>query len=418
MVEYFGMKNDKKNKQLSVSSRIFIGVLLFIAVFGSGYALGDLRSDKSEVPQGEGYVLNQKDKVPDFVGEDVEFDMFWEVWGLVRELYVDQPVSEKDLFYGAMEGLLASLDDPYSVYFTPELAESFQSDLNGTFFGIGAEIGEHEEGIVVVAPLTGSPAEKAGLMAGDVIINVDGESVAEMTVTEAVMLIRGERGTDVVLSVYRDGEDDLLDIKITRDEITINSVEWEMRDDGIAVIEVYMFNDDTTKLFKEAVDEILTESPKGIILDVRNNPGGLLSEAISLAGFWIEKDTAVIERIGGKEQAFYTSGTAPLSDIPTVVLVNKGSASGSEILAGALQDYGYATLIGEQTFGKGSVQEYRDFLDGSAMKVTVAKWLTPKGRAINGIGIEPDIEIEYTLENYNEGETPQFEAALDFLKAR
>lgn len=410
------MKHENSPKRFKISpASILAAVTITVAIFYIGYLSGSVHGARSVVPEGEGRVLNQN-SVPKTVSEDVDFNVFWDVWNLIKDSYVDRPVSEKELFYGALEGLLGSLDDPYSVFFDPALADEFNGELEGTFSGIGAEIGERDELIVVIAPLAESPAETAGLLAGDKIVAIDGEDAIGISVNQAVSRIRGEEGTEVTLTVLRDGIDDVFDITITRGEIHLNSVEWEIRDDGIAVIDVYMFNEETTPLFQEAVQEVLTSDASGIILDLRNNPGGLLTEAINLAGFWINGETVVIQKVGDKQQEFSAGGVASLAGIPTVVLVNGGSASGSEILAGALQDYGAATLIGEQTFGKGSVQEYYEYSDGSAVKITVAEWLTPKGRSINKTGIEPDIEVELTVEQFNAEETPQFDAAIDYLK--
>ncbi len=222
----------------------------------------------------------------------------------------------------------------------------------------------------------------------------------------------------MTLTVLHEGEEETSDIVIVREEIVIDSVEWEVRDDGIAVISIYMFNADTTSLFNQAVQEILREDAESIIVDLRNNRGGLLDSVVKISDFWINSDIVAIERTNSTEFTLATNPGAILSEMPTVVLVNGGSASASEILAGALQDYGLATLIGETTFGKGVVQEFREFDNGSALKVTVAEWLTPAGRAINKVGIEPDIVAEFTIDDFNEKRTPQLEAAIDYLKGQ
>ena len=390
------------------------GVTIVAAVFYIGFLVGNVTGARSVVPQGEGRVVN-KGAATSTVTEDVDFTLFWDVWNLVKDHYLDRPVSEKDLFYGALEGMLNSLEDPHSVFLDPELANAFNAELDGTFFGIGAEIGPGENYVVVVAPLAESPAQRAGLVSGDEIIAIDGVDAFNMTVTEAVTRIRGDEGTEVILSIFREGADDLFDIPITRGEIKISSVEWEVREDGIGVIEVFMFNEETTSLFQDAVQELLEADVDGIVLDLRNNPGGLLSEAINLAGFWINGKTVVIQQVVDDRREFSAGGAARLAGIPTVVLVNGGSASSSEILAGALQDYGVATILGEQTFGKGSVQEYYDYADGSAVKITVSEWLTPEGNSIDGIGITPDIVVEFTLEDFDAQKTPQFDAAINYL---
>lgn len=380
-----------------------------------GYAVGLQQQFSEQVPEGEGRVLNKSD-APSWVSDDADFAAFWDVWELVRAQYVDQPVSELDMYYGSLQGMLWSLDDPYSTYFTPEEAAEFDRDLEGTFFGIGAEIGLKDDQIVVIAPLAGTPAEKAGLLAGDQILLINDVSTEGMSVSEAVDNIRGDRGTAVILQVSREGVEEPITLTITRDEIKIDSVTFDIRDDGIAVISVSMFNDDTMTLFEEKSRELLEAGATGIVLDLRNDPGGLLDAAIDLAGYWIDGQTVVIEEIRGSREEYAASGTARLQDVPTVVLVNGGSASASEILAGALQDYQEATIIGEQTFGKGSVQEYHQLPDGSAVKITVARWLTPLGRSIDQTGITPDVVVPLTSEDYHANQDPQFNAAIDFLK--
>ena len=401
-----------------VFSKFSAGTVIFtltlaVAIFYVGFTLGEVRGVRSVVPEGEARVVNKT--VPGGVSDEIDFEQFWDMWNLVKERYVYQPVSEEDLFYGALQGLLFGLDDPYSVYFTPEDAEQFTAELDGTFSGIGAEIDSRDDYIVVVAPLADSPAERAGVRAGDRIVAIDGVDTFGMSVTDAVFSIRGEIGTSVTLTLLQDGSDELKDLTIVRDEITVKSVAWEIRDDGIAVVNIYMFNDDTVELFEEAVQDMLSADVRGIVLDVRNNPGGVLTAAIQIGGYWIDGEPVAIERSQEGSRELSASGVAQLAGIPTAILINNGSASSSEILAGALRDYGVATLIGETTFGKGSVQEYIELPDGSAVKITVAEWLTPNGHSIHEVGIPPDIEVLYTIEDYNEERTPQLDAAIDFL---
>lgn len=411
-----GMKEGTQKGRMTFSLGVILAsVTVLVAVFYIGFLTGNVQGARSVVPEGEGRVVNQGN-VPANLSEDVDFALFWDVWNLIKDEYVNRPVSEKELFYGALNGLVGSLGDQYSVFFDPELANEFNAELEGAFFGIGAEIDLKEDYVVVVAPLEDSPAQQAGLLAGDRIIAIDGEDAVGLSVNEAVSRIRGHEGEDVVLTVSREGVDEAFDITITRAEIKLDSVEWELRDDGILVVNIYMFNEDTTDLFEEAIQESLPEGVNGIIVDVRNNPGGLLFEAIDLLGFWVKDQPVVIQKVGEKEVAYEAHGNASLADIPTVILADGGSASASEIFAGALQDYKLATVIGEQTFGKGSVQELIELDDGSAVKLTVAKWLTPNGRSINESGIDPDVVVEFTIDDFNEEKTPQFDAAIDFLK--
>lgn len=390
------------------------GLLIF--GFTIGLFLGRQQGLRAAVPEGEGRVVNQGD-VPSYLADDVDFRQFWDIWNLVKESFYRQPVSDKDLYYGAVKGMVAAAGDPYTVYFDPEEASEFNADLEGTFEGIGAEIGLKDDQLQIVAPLEGSPAETAGLKPEDKILFIDGTDTTGMSVEEAVLLIRGEAGTQVVLTIVRNGASEAEDVAITRDTITIESVKWEMRDDGVAVISIYTFNDDTNQLFAEAVNTALAGNARGVILDLRSNPGGLLTSAIQIASVWVGYDTVVIEKSQAEEHPFGGVSAPRLAGIPTVVLVDGGSASGSEIVAGALQDYGYATLVGTQTFGKGSVQDYRELSDGSAVKITVAEWHTPNGRMIHEVGITPDVVVEYTVDDFNAGTDPQKDKAVEILLA-
>ncbi len=393
-----------------------LGVVLVAVIFaGFGYTVGMRDSARTVVPDGEGRVVNQGGE-PKGLSDDVDFSTFWDVWSLVRSSYVDQPVSEKNLYYGSVAGMVAGLHDPYSNYFTPEEAQAFNEELSGTFFGIGAQLDQRDGNIVVIAPLPGTPAERAGILAEDFIVSIDGVSTEGMVLNEAVNAIRGEKGTTVTLGIVHKDTEDIVTMPIVRDEIKTESVTYTFRDDGIAVIEVSMFNEDTSSLFRTASQRALKDGATGIILDLRNNPGGLLDAAIDLAGYWVPSGSSVlIEEIRGTRDEFPANGLAQLREIPTVVLVNGGSASASEILAGALQDYGEARVIGDQTFGKGSVQEYHDLPDGGAVKITVARWLTPLGRSIDQTGITPDDIVSLTLDDVHAKRDPQFTAALDFF---
>lgn len=389
-------------------------VLVVIVTFSLGFFIGRARGVASVVPQGEGQVIGQGN-IPSYLAQDVDFRQFWDIWNFVKEGFYRQPVSEVDLYYGALKGLVSGLDDPYSVYFDPEEAQAFSASLEGSFEGIGAEIGIKEDRLQIVAPLDGLPADGAGLLPGDWIVLIDGVETTGMSVEEAVSLIRGEKGTQVVLTIAREGVDGLTDYSITRDKIVIDSVKWSIDDQNIMTIGISTFNHDTSELFSEAIQEALSANVGGIILDLRSNPGGLLTTAIDIASAWVGYDAVVIERARSEVQAFKGVSAPRLQGIPTVVLVNGGSASASEIVSGALQDYGYATIVGTQTFGKGSVQDYRELEDGSAVKITTAVWYTPDGRSINEEGIAPDAVVDYTAEQYQAGIDPQMHAAFAIL---
>lgn len=407
-------KPDTSWRALWMPVKVFLGLGAAGALFFGGYLYGKGPDFLSDV-QAEG-IFGTTVTVPADIAADVDFERFWQVWSLIRERYVDQPVSDEELFEGALQGLVYGLHDPYSSYFTPEMAEEFSQELSGSFFGIGAELGLSEEGnLVVVAPIGGTPAEAAGVRAGDYILSIDGEDTTGMTVSEAVGKIRGEKGTPVELVLFSASDTESRTVSIVRDEITIKSVKTTIREDGIGIVTISMFGDDTASAFATAADELEAAGVTGIIVDLRNNPGGYLDAAIELSSYWTGTQTVVQEEIRGERTPFEGRGDARFAGTPTVVLVNGGSASASEIFAGALQDYGLATILGEQTFGKGSVQEYQLLDDGSAVKITVARWLTPKGRSIDKQGITPDQEVLRTLDDYHANLDPQLDAAIRFF---
>jgi len=329
---------------------------------------------------------------------DVSFDLFWDVWEKVKTKHVDQVADEVDMYYGAIAGMVATLEDPYSIFFPPEPAGEFIESISGNFEGIGAEIGVREDQLTIIAPLPESPAERAGIRSGDQIFAVDGRDTVGMTVEEAVSIIRGDKGTTVILSVKHKSESDLVDISIVRDRIQVPSIYLEEKEGNIAYVRISQFNQETAHEFEAIAQEILATGKEGVILDLRSNPGGYLEAAIDIASEWIEDDVVVSERlIGGARKEHVSRGSHRLQGVPTVVLIDAGSASGSEIVAGALQDYGLATLVGETSFGKGSVQDFEVFPDGSALKITIAKWLTPKDREIDDVGITPDVALDILI---------------------
>ncbi len=355
----------------------------------------------------------------DLASQDVEFKRFWDLWRLLKTKYYRQPVSDQQLFFGAMEGMASGVGDDYTTYFPPTEAKEFESSLDGEFQGIGAEIGLKDEQLQIIAPLPDTPASRAGLLAGDIILKIDGKDTTGMSVEEAVKLIRGDQGTKVTLSLYRlSQKKGPFDVSIERDIIQVKSVNWRLAPGSkrIAIIEITSFGQDTTTAFRDAVREVLLKDPQGLILDLRNNPGGYLDGAVDIASEWVGKDVVVKERRQGKIiDEMHGTNPARLAQIPTIVLVNQGSASASEIVAGALQDAGLARLVGMKTFGKGSVQEYEPLSDGSAVKITVAEWLTPHDRTIQKVGLDPDVSVDRTAEDYEAKRDPQLERALELL---
>jgi len=406
--------NNKKTfftKNLGLLLNILIILTtLFIGVFIGG------RLENAKYQQVEVKRLINKDIPPKFVTtKDMDFSLFWDVWNKVKKDYVSEDVGDEELFYGALSGMVKGLNDPYSVFLKPQVAEEFQTELSGKFEGIGAEIGIRDSILTVISPLNESPAERAGVKAGDKILAIDDYDTNGIALDYAVKLIRGDRGTAVNLIVIRDGLSEPKKIEIIRDKIVIKSVQWEMKD-GIAHVKILQFGTETIKEFDKAVREIILKNPKGIVLDLRNDPGGFLDAAIQIAGEWIPNDTIVYESFKDVDNGFSANGKGRLSNFKTVVLINGGSASASEIVAGALKDYKLATIVGEKSFGKGSVQDYTEYKDGSALKLTISLWLTPNKNSINGEGIHPDIEIPLTEDDYKAGNDPQLYKAMELLK--
>lgn len=407
-------QNRKKIKKWT--PRIGLGLLAILLLFLSFFSGGYYAKHKQKLNKLWG--INQETTIS--FPADVDFNLYWDTWQTLKDNYVDSgKLNEKDFFYGSLKGMVTAVGDPYTIFLDPKENKQFQDDLSGSFEGIGAEIGLRNDVITVISPLDGTPAALAGIKAGDRIYAINNTSTAGMSVDQAVSLIRGKKGSTVKLSIYRSGASDTKDYNIIRDLIVVQSVKTEMRTDGVYVIKVSAFNSDTQGLFNKAVQDILVKKPRGLILDLRNNPGGFLDAAVDMSSAWVDKETIVIEKFGdGRENKYQGQNRAKLKNIKTVVLVNGGSASASEIVAGALKDNEKATIIGEKTFGKGSVQTLIDLSDGSAVKITVAKWLTPSGVSINEQGITPNIEIKLSVEDANKNSDPQLDKALEVLKKR
>jgi carboxyl-terminal processing protease len=346
--------------------------------------------------------------------EEIDFSLFWEAYHKLQEKFVDKSkIDPKQIIYGAISGMVKSLGDPYTVFLTPEETKRFVEDVKGTFEGIGMEIGIKKGQLQVIAPLEGTPAYKAGLKAGDKILKINDTPTVDLTLEQAVSMIRGPKGTKVRLTIYREGWEKEKEIEIIRDVIEVPSLRWEEKD-GIIYIRIYQFSEKASFDFAKAAVEILKSSSRKIVLDLRDNPGGYLEVAQDIAGWFLEKGkTVVIEEFANGERKEYKSeGPSYFSDYKIVVLINGGTASGAEILAGALRDNLGILLIGEKSFGKGSVQELERLREGS-LKITIAKWLTPSGKQISDVGLEPDEVVKIP-----EGEEKdlQLERAIEILK--
>lgn len=405
---------------------LILSVVIFL--FGSGYKLGEYQAVNQKIERPNYNIINAGTSSD---AKNIDFSLFWDTWAKIEDKYVDKKkVDPQKMFYGAIKGMVASVEDPYTFFLTPEENKTSKSSLEGKFEGIGAQLGLKDNQIVVIAPLKNSPAESVGVQAGDIVTKVDGNSVKSWTLIQAVAKIRGTKGTKVKLTVERAGKE--MNFEITRQVINVSSVEvsyeskktsppisgqpttaksgnQSVTPPNIAYLKLSQFGTNTNDEWDKAIDEIAgkwqKKEIKGMILDLRDNPGGYLESAVYLASEFLPKGKLVVKQESSSQSIesrdYLVARSGRLLDIPLVVLVNKGSASASEILSGALRDYKRAKLIGEKTFGKGSVQEALDLKDEAGLHVTVAKWILPNGDWINGKGIEPDIKVENKIKEGN-----------------
>ena len=344
-----------------------------------------------------------------YSNENIDFSLIKKTLDQIFVNYVNQDkIDLEKMTYGAISGMVDALDDPYTEFFDPKGTEDLQETITGSFEGIGLQIAIRDKKLTAISPIKGTPAEKAELKPKDIIIAIDGESTSNLSINEAVNKIRGEKGTKVTLTIERDGSS--FDVDIVRAVINVPTVDWELiGSDNIAHLGIYHFSNTTYQDFKKVASEILNSEAKGIILDLRGNPGGLVSQAVDIAGWFLNKGQIVIvERDkDGNEVETKSSGPSNLSHYPLVILIDEGSASAAEILAGAIKDNKDTLTVGEKSFGKGTVQKVISLSDKLTLKVTIAEWLTPNRNVIDGSGKTPDIEIEY-----NENDS-QLEKALE-----
>lgn len=351
--------------------------------------------------------------------ESEQFNLFWEAWQIIEEEFFGELPDPKEVTYGAIRGALEALNDPATIFVEPMASEDQLIDLRGFYEGIGALVAVNEnDQIIVVSPFDGSPAQQAGVRAGDIILKVDNVTVTGMPLAEAVRLIRGPRGTTVHLTILREGETVPLEIEVVRDEVELVTVGGVVLEDNIGYVRIALFSERTSQELKKTLRELMAKNPSGLILDLRNNPGGVFpSAAIEVASQFLDKGVIVYEQFSdGRELAHNALPGGLATDIPLVVLVNKGTASNSEVVAGAIQDHKRGVLIGEQTFGKGSVQRVHELSDGSALHVTMALLFTPNHHPIHKEGIKPDIEVPFTEEDFLQGVDPQLKRAIEYLK--
>ncbi len=417
---------DKESQKTTV--RIIVGLIVVFIIFSIGRYTGERSNNISsrDVPIPEG--VNVTDK---------QFEPFWKVWNILSQKYVSATTTDTDKrIWGAIEGLASSQGDPYTVFFPPEESKMFKSDISGNFEGVGMEIGIKDNMLIIVAPLKNSPAEKAGLRSGDKIIMIDDKSTIDLPTDKAVKLIRGPKGSKVKITVLRDGSTTPIEKTIIRDIIDIPTIQTEMksndsgivsedksvglRNDGIFIIKLFSFTAQSPDLFRKALREFVESGSNKLILDLRGNPGGYLDAAWDMASWFLPPGKVIVtEDFGGKrENIVYKSKGYNIftKDLKFVILVDSGSASASEILAGALREHGVATLIGGKTFGKGSVQELIEITGDTSLKVTIARWLTPKGHNLSNDGLVPDIEVKPTAKDIEIKKDVIMDKAVEFLK--
>lgn len=393
---------------MKLSNFIFTGILLVISFILGGFYFQD-------------YVysfINSNSKL----SNNLETNSLQKVYNFLREeyLYPDKFKDKTTAELGAVKGLVESLDDPYTVYFSKDEYKDFSENLDGKFQGIGAEIGLREGQLIIVAPITGTPASKAGLLPGDAIIAINGETTFGLSVDKAVTKIRGEKGTEVKLEITREGQDGIKEFTIVRDTIDFPYITVKEKD-GVGIITLSQFQVETAQELDQEIIKLQEKGINNVILDLRNNPGGYLQSAVDVVELFTPKGSvAVIEkgRDSNTRTELKTKRTPKYADIKLVILVNQGSASASEIVAGALRDLKDIKLVGQTTFGKGLVQSTKDFPDGSVLKYTIAEWYTPSGTALNKEGIKPDFEVILTLEDIKSAKDPQLDKAIELIKSK
>ncbi|MBI5133777.1 MAG: S41 family peptidase [Candidatus Taylorbacteria bacterium] len=390
------------------SVALAIAAIAFVMGFRTGNSA--VGSPDFAVPS----VYNKEDGMPD----GVDFSPFWKAWGVIEDKYAGTTTTAEDKLWGAIEGLASSLGDPYTVFFPPVESKVFASEIAGNFEGVGMEVGVKDGRLVVVSPIKDAPAERAGVKAGDFILKIGDKPSSDMPTDKAVQLIRGKAGTKVTLTLDREGADKPIEITITRAKIDLPTVKTELKGD-VFVIALYSFNANSAQLFRGALKDFIDSGSHKLIIDLRGNPGGYLEASIDMASWFLPSGAVVVREEFGQEhdeRLYRSKGYDIFGDaLKLVLLVDGGSASASEILAGALKENGKATLVGAKTFGKGSVQELVTITPETSLKVTIAKWLTPDGNSISNNGITPDYEVEIAEEDVKAKRDPQMEKALELL---
>lgn len=383
-----------------------VSFLVMAIIFSFGFYLGDKGTERIIITDPENTLFEE------------DFSIFWETIDSLRNnFYRSYEMDEKAMIYGAIDGVMRSLGDPYTSFFSPEDAKIFEENVSGYFGGVGIEIGMRNGNLTIISPLRNTPAWEAGLLAGDIILKVDDSFTDGFNLDQAVKSIRGEIGQPVDLLIMRESWEEPREFTILRDEIEVPTLDWEILNENVGYIQLYSFNANAPSYFHQASYDLLTSDVKGLILDLRNNTGGFLEVANNLAGWFLDRgEVIVMERFSdGETKEFLAKGNSAWKDIPVVILVNGGSASASEILAGALRDNLSVPLVGNTTFGKGTVQQLKTLSDGSTLKMSIAEWITPAGDIISGEGLDPDYEVDLSEQDIEAGTDPQLDKALEIM---
>ncbi len=404
------MQNFLKTRH--ITTVIFLLVLFFLTFLGGVY-IGD--HNRPEIDKVIG-LANKETQV----ATQTDFSPFWKVWNTINEKYPKaDKITGQDRVYGAISGLVGSLDDPYSVFFNPDDTEAFEEEIAGNFTGIGMEVGIKDKILTVIAPLKDTPAYRANIKPGDKILKIDKTVTSGLDIEKAIKLIRGEKGTTVTLTVLREEDREPIEIKIVRDIINIPTLDTELRPDGIFVVKLYSFSANSSGLFRNAIRSFAESGTDKLLLDLRGNPGGYLDSAVNISSWFLPNGKTIVTEDYGddkKPEIFRSKGYNVFNDkLKFIILIDGGSASASEIVAGAMQDHGRAKIVGTQSFGKGSVQEAIKVTPDTLLKITVAKWLTPNGTSISEKGLTPDYPVEITKKDLDNKKDPQLDKAVEIL---
>jgi carboxyl-terminal processing protease len=407
------------SKGLKIFLAVALAIVAVFAAFSGGFVSGMVIKGIQGNPLAG---LSSSNGSTDSSSTDTTalFKPFWQAWSLVHELYVDQPVDDTKLMRGAISGMLDSLKDKHTGYIEPELLQQENAQLEGEYDGIGAYVDTSGEFLIITSPMPGSPAEKAGLKPDDKVIKIDGEDMTGKTGKYALTKVLGPKGTQVTLTIQRKDQDEPFDVTLTREKIEVSSVTGKMLDNNIGYVVISTFGDKTGDELKAVLKDLLAKKPTGLVVDLRNNGGGYLTSAVDVGSQFLKSGTLMYEQYGNGETKEYKIKSGGMAtDIPIVVLVNEGTASASEIVAGAIQDMGRGKLVGVTTYGKGSVQNWIELQNSQgAVRITIARWLTPNKRQINDVGLKPDVEIQFTDEDIKNQVDVQLNKAIEVLSGK